>query len=52
MDIFTWLFNTREGVCVLLVAGIICCFIVAFVLEKRGKKRFYDHPEEPDEDDE
>lgn len=49
-NFFTWLFSTRPGVVCLLVGGIVICLIIAFILERRGKKMYYDH--EVSEEDE
>ncbi len=43
MDIFTWLFNTREGVFALLGGGIILFLIIAAVLERRTRRQFKNH---------
>lgn len=46
---FSFLFNTREGVAILFVAGIAIFAIAAFVLEKRTHKLYVDRG--PREDD-
>lgn len=49
---FSFLFNTREGVAVLFVAGIVIFALVAFVLEKRTSKIYVDRgPKKDGEDD-
>ncbi|WP_028263632.1 DUF6724 family protein [Atopobium fossor] len=48
-EILNWLFHTRPGVACLLAGGVVIFAIVAFVSEKRGQKRYYNH--EPTEDD-
>lgn len=49
---FSFLFNTREGVAILFVAGIAIFAIAAFVLEKRTHKLYVDRsPREDGEDD-
>lgn len=50
MEFINWLFNTREGVLALFVGGILICLVIAFVLERRTSKMYYDHP--ADDDDE
>ncbi len=47
---FDFLFNTRGGVAVLFVAGIIIFAFVAFLLEKRTQKIYVDRGE-PDDGD-
>ena len=45
-----WLFKTRQGVLALLVGGVLLFLVIAFVLERRGKKMYYDHEQSDDED--
>lgn len=50
--IFSFLFNTREGLAVLFAGGIIIFAIAAFVLEKRTHKLYVDRgPKQPGESD-
>lgn len=42
-NIINWLFNTRTGVFVLLGGGVLVFLLVAFLLEKRMRKQFYNH---------
>jgi hypothetical protein len=49
IDFFTWLFNDRAGVIALILGGIVLFLIIAFVLERRTRKQFYNH--EKSEDD-
>ena len=49
IDFFTWLFNDRNGVIALILGGIVLFLIIAFVLERRTRKQFYNH--EKSEDD-
>ena len=49
IDFFTWLFNDRSGVIALILGGIVLFLIIAFVLERRTRKQFYNH--EKSEDD-
>lgn len=46
---FSWLFNDRAGVLVLIVGGIVVFLIIAFVLERRTRKQYFNH--EKSEDD-
>ncbi|MBR3327222.1 MAG: hypothetical protein IKG22_07860 [Atopobiaceae bacterium] len=46
---FTWLFGTRPGVLVLMVGGVLLFLLIAWLLEKRTRKQFYNH--EKSEDD-
>ena len=49
---FSFLFNPREGVAILFVAGIAIFAIAAFVLEKRTHKLYVDRgPREDGADD-
>lgn len=48
-EFFTWLFSTRQGVVCLLVGGVVICLVVAVVLERRGKRMYYDHETGGDE---
>lgn len=41
--VINWLFVTREGVFALIGIGIVVFFFVAFILEKRTKKLYYNH---------
>ncbi len=44
-----WLFGTREGVFVLLGAGLLISLVVALVLERRGRKTYYNHAKSADD---
>ncbi len=48
---FSFLFNTREGVAIVFVAGIVICAIAAFLLEKRTHKIYVDRGPKDDDDD-
>ena len=51
-EIFSFLFNTREGLAVLFLGGIVIFAIAAFVLEKRTHKLYVDRgPKQPGESD-
>lgn len=45
-EFFTWLFSSRQGVICLLVGGILLCLVIALVLERRGRRMYYDHEDE------
>lgn len=50
--IFSFLFNTRAGLAVLFVGGIIAFSIAAVILERRTHKLYVDRgPKQPGEDD-
>ena len=49
VDFFTWLFNDRMGVIALILGGIVLFLIIAFILERRTRKQYYNH--EKSEDD-
>ena len=46
---FAWLFGTRLGVVALMVGGVLLFLVLAWLLEKRTRKQFYNH--EKTEDD-
>lgn len=42
-NIINWLFNDRVGVFVLLGSGVLLFLLIAWLLEKRMRKQFYNH---------
>ena len=48
-DFFGWLFGTRPGVLTLMVGGIVLFLIIAFLLEKRTRAKFYNHKKGEDD---
>lgn len=48
-DLVTWLFNDKMGVLCLIAGGIVICLIIALVMERKTKQRYFDH--EKSEDD-
>ena len=42
-NFFRWLFSDRVGVLVLLGSGVVLFLLIAFLLEKRMRKQFYNH---------
>lgn len=51
-DVFSFLFNTREGLAVLFFGGIVVVAIIAFVLERRTSKLYVDRgPKQDGEED-
>ena len=40
---FGWLFGTRPGVITLMVGGVLLFVLIAWLLEKRTRARFYNH---------
>lgn len=48
-NFFAWLFGTRAGVLALMVGGVLLFLLVAWLLEKRTRKQYYNH--EKSEDD-
>ena len=48
-DFFTWLFSDKTGVIVLIVGGIVLCLIIALLMERTTKQRYFNH--EKTEDD-
>ena len=51
MDFVTWLFDTRAGVAAIFIGGIALCLLIAFILERRTKRMYFDHPKGDGEDD-
>lgn len=49
--IFTFLFQTREGLAALFFGGIAIIAVVAFVLEKRTHKIYVDRGPAADDED-
>ena len=48
-NFFNWLFGTRPGVFTLLGVGVLFFLLIAWLLERRMRKQFYNH--EKSEDD-
>ena len=48
-DFFTWLFSDKVGVLCLIAGGIVICLIIAILMERKTKKRYFNH-EKTDED--
>ena len=44
-----WLFTDRAGVLVLMGCGIVLFLALAYVLEKRMRKKFYNHQKTDDD---
>ncbi len=42
-DFFTWLFSDRTGVICLVLAGVVICLIISFVLERKMRKQYFNH---------
>lgn len=42
-DFFTWLFNDPTGVICLILGGIVICLIIALLMERTTKKRYFNH---------
>ncbi|NJE81243.1 hypothetical protein E0L17_07870 [Olsenella sp. SW781] len=42
-DFFTWLFNDRMGVICLIGGGIVICLVIALLMERTTKKRYFNH---------
>lgn len=40
-DFFTWLFNDRTGVICLIGGGIVICLVIALLMERTTKKRYF-----------
>ena len=48
-DFFTWLFNDPTGVICLVVGGLVVCLFVALFMERKTKRRYFNH-EKTDDD--
>ncbi|OUO33486.1 DUF6724 family protein [Olsenella sp. An290] len=48
-DFIAWLFNDRMGVICLIVGGIVLCLLIALLMERKTKQRYFNH--EKSEDD-
>ncbi len=48
-NIITWLFNDRVGVFVLMGSGVLLFLLIAWLLEGRMRKQFYNHAKSPDD---
>ena len=42
-DFVTWLFNDQTGVLVLIAGGIVICLIIALLMERKTKRRYFNH---------
>ena len=42
-DFFTWLFNDQTGVICLILGGIVICLLIALLMERTTKKRYFNH---------
>ncbi|MDD5800202.1 MAG: hypothetical protein PUD09_06180 [Coriobacteriales bacterium] len=49
LDFMNWLFGTRPGVTCLLVGGILLFLLIAFLLERKTRREFYNHKKSPDD---
>ena len=48
-NFFNWLFTDRTGVICLVLGGIVLFVIIAFILEQKTKKIYFNH-EKTDDD--
>lgn len=51
MNFLSWLFTTRAGVGCLFLGGILLFLVIAFVLEQRSRKLYYNHERSDAEDE-
>ena len=42
-DLITWLFNDRTGVLCLIAGGIVICLVIALLMERKTKRRYFNH---------
>ena len=43
LDFFTWLFSDKVGVLCLVAGGIVICLIIAILMERKTKRRYFNH---------
>ena len=48
-DFFTWLFNDKVGVICLIAGGAVLCLIIALLMERKTKRRYF-NPEKTEDD--
>ncbi len=48
-DIFTWLFDSKTGVIVLILGGILLCLLIAFLMERKTKTMYFNHEKSDDD---
>jgi hypothetical protein len=48
-EFFSWLFGTRTGVLALMIGGICLFALIAWLLEKKTRAKFYNHQKGPDD---
>ena len=49
VDFFMWLFTKRTGVLCLVVGGILLFLLIAFILERKTRKQYYNHRKSDDD---
>lgn len=42
-DFFTWLFTDTTGVICLIAGGVVICLVIALLMERTTKKRYFNH---------
>lgn len=42
-EFFMWLFNDRTGVLCLVAGGIVICLLIAILMERKTKRRYFNH---------
>ena len=42
-DFVTWLFNDQTGVLALIAGGIVICLVIALLMERKTKQRYFNH---------
>ena len=48
-DFFAQLFGTRTGVLALMIGGVVVFLIIAWILEKGTRAKYYNHEKGPDD---
>ena len=42
-DFVAWLFNDQTGVLALTAGGIVICLVIALLMERKTKQRYFNH---------
>lgn len=48
-EFFAWLFGDRTGVICLVLGGIVLCLVIALLMERKTKKRYFNHEKSDDD---
>ena len=48
-DFVTWLFSDKVGVVCLIAGGAVLCLIIALLMERKTKRRYFNHEKSDDD---